>query len=215
MTPDLVIFDCDGVIVDSEGPTLHMLRDDLAARGLDLPLDRAMDMFIGATMSGVAAKARSHGADLPPDWVEGFYDRLYARLKQGTPLIAGIETVLDRLDSAAIPYCVGSNGRHAKMAITIGQHQALWNRLSGRLYAAEDVPAPKPAPDLFLHAARAFDIAPARCIVIEDSPTGALAAQRAGMACMGYAPHDTGAGLAAHGATVFHNMADLPALLRI
>lgn len=101
------------------------------------------------------------------------------------------------------------------MAITIGQHQALLNRLSGRLYAAEDVPAPKPAPDLFLHAARAFDIAPARCIVIEDSPTGALAAQRAGMACMGYAPHDTGAGLAAHGATVFHNMADLPALLRI
>lgn len=71
MTPDLVIFDCDGVIVDSEGPTLHMLRDDLAARGLDLPLDRAMDMFIGATMSGVAAKARSHGADLPPTGSKG------------------------------------------------------------------------------------------------------------------------------------------------
>ncbi|WFE75296.1 HAD family phosphatase [Roseinatronobacter sp. S2] len=213
MTPDLVIFDCDGVIMDSEGPTLRMLRDDLAARGLDLPLDRAMDLFIGSTMSGVAAKARDHGAALPDDWVEGFYDRLYVRLKRGTPLIDGIESVLDRLDAAAIPYCVGSNGRHAKMAITIGQHKALWDRLSGRLYAAEDVPAPKPAPDLFLHAAHEFAVPPARCIVVEDSPTGALAAQRAGMTCMGYAPHDSGAGLAAHGATVFSAMAALPALL--
>ncbi|MFU8897741.1 MAG: HAD family hydrolase [Roseinatronobacter sp.] len=215
MTPALVIFDCDGVIVDSEPLTHQVLRDDLAAHGLDMTVAQVTTQFIGGTMSGVAQKARAMGAALPPDWVDGFYARLYQQLAQHTPLIAGIEQLLDRLDEAAIPFCIASNGRMAKMRVTMGQHPALWARVQGRMFSAEHVPAPKPAPDLFLHAAQTLGAMPADCVVIEDSATGARAARHAAMRCFGFAPHDTGAHLSAEGAHVFQDMTQLPALLRL
>jgi HAD superfamily hydrolase (TIGR01509 family) len=215
MKPALVIFDCDGVIVDSEPLTHQVLRDDLAARGLDMTVAQVTTQFIGGTMSGVAQKARAMGAALPPDWVDGFYATLYQRLAQHTPLIAGIEQLLDRLDHAAIPFCIASNGRMAKMDITLGQHPALWARMQGRLFSAQHVPAPKPAPDLFLHAARTLGATPTNCVVIEDSATGARAARNAAMRCFGYAPHDTGAHLSAEGAEPFHHMLALPELLHL
>ncbi|PZX45657.1 HAD superfamily hydrolase (TIGR01509 family) [Roseinatronobacter thiooxidans] len=215
MTPALVIFDCDGVIVDSEPLTHQVLRDDLAAHGLDMTVAQVTTQFIGGTMSGVAQKARAMGAALPTDWVDGFYAKLYQQLAQHTPLIAGIEQLLDRLDDAAIPYCIASNGRMAKMRVTMGQHPALWARVQGRMFSAEHVPAPKPAPDLFLYAAQTLGATPADCVVIEDSATGARAARSAAMRCFGYAPHDTGAHLSAEGAQVFQDMTQLPALLRL
>jgi len=215
MTPALVIFDCDGVIVDSEPLTHQVLRDDLAARGLDMTVAQVTTQFIGGTMSGVAQKARAMGADLPSDWVDEFYVRLYQQLEQHTPLIAGIEQLLDQLDDAAIPYCIASNGRMAKMRVTMGQHPALWARVQGRMFSAEHVPAPKPAPDLFLHAAQTLGASPADCVVIEDSATGARAARNAAMRCFGYDPHGTGAHLRAEGAQVFHDMTQLPVLLHL
>lgn len=215
MTPSLIIFDCDGVVVDSEPMTLQLLRDDLAAHGLDMTVAQVTQNFIGGTMSGVAAKARGLGAVLADDWVAQFYDRLYLRLAEGTGLIAGIPALLEQLDTRAIPYCIGSNGRMAKMRITLGQHPDIWARLEGRLFSAEHVAAPKPAPDLFLHAARTLGHAPAACVVIEDSATGARAARAAGMRCYGFAPEGDGAHLAAEGATPFHAMADLPELLQL
>lgn len=213
MTPSLIIFDCDGVIVDSELLTNRLLRDDLAAHGLDLPVEKVMQAFIGSTMTNISEKARGMGATLPADWVNSFYARLYARLAEGTDLIAGVETVLDHLHGMDIPFCVASNGRMAKMEITLGQRPALYARLAGRLFSAEHVALPKPAPDLFLHAARIMGHPPESCIVIEDSATGARAAHAAGMPCLGYAPESDGAHLRAEGAEVFHNMADLPARL--
>lgn len=140
---------------------------------------------------------------------------MYARLAQGVPLIDGIEAVMDRLDAAGIPYCVGSNGSLQKMAITLGQHPALHARLAGKLYSAHAHGTAKPDPDLFLIAARDAGIPPDRTAVIDDSATGCIAARRAGMMGYGFAAHDDGARLAAQGATVFHRMADLPALLKI
>lgn len=213
--PKLVIFDCDGVLVDSETITNTLLRDDFAGRGLDLELDQIMRLFVGGTMASVAVKAAEMGADIPPGWVEAFYVRMHAALAAGTPLIEGVEPVMDRLDAAGIPYCVGSNGSLQKMAITLGQHPALQARLLGKLYSAHEHGVAKPDPGLFLIAARDHGIAPQECIVIDDSPSGCIAARRAQMPCMGFAEHDDGARLAAEGAQVFHRMADLPELLGV
>jgi HAD superfamily hydrolase (TIGR01509 family) len=213
MTPRAVIFDCDGVLVDSEPAAFDLLAEDLAAHGLTLPRAGMECLFIGGTIAGVHVKARSLGARLPDGWVAGFYDRLYARLAEGTPLVPGVLDFLDALDTAGIPYAVGSNGSDRKMQVTLGQHPGLLDRFRDRLFSGQTLGAPKPAPDLYLQAARALGHAPADCAVIEDSPTGARAAAAAGIPCFGFAPHDDGAALAAEGATLFRSMADLPGLL--
>ena len=212
MMPKAVIFDCDGVLVDSEVIAFDLLTTDLRAHGLTMPRPAMEEALIGLTLAGVAAKAHSLGADLPEDWVKDFYARLYARLEQGAPLVAGVLGVLDALDSAGITYAIGSNGSPRKMQITLGQHAGLLARFGGRVFSGQDMPRPKPFPDVFLHAARAMDADPATCVVIEDSPTGARAAKAAGMRCMGYAPNG-GAALVAEGAEPFASMADLPRLL--
>ncbi|MDJ0629778.1 MAG: HAD-IA family hydrolase [Rhodobacter sp.] len=213
--PDLVIFDCDGVLVDSEPITNELLQQDFAQRGLTLSQQEIDRMFTGGTMRAVGQQAAAMGADIRDGWVEAFYETMYVRLAEGTPLIPGVEQVLDRLDTAGIPYCVGSNGSLRKMAITLGQHPALHARLTDRLYSAHVHGTAKPDPGLFLIAAGEFGVPPSRCAVVDDSVSGCTAASRAGMRCFGFAAHDDGTRLAATGATVFHRMADLPALLQI
>jgi len=213
VTPALVLFDCDGVLVDSEPITNAILAEDLAQRGLPLPPNQIVRLFVGGTLRGVGVEAARLGADIPPDWVETIYARMYARLRQGTPLVRGIVQVLDRLDAAGIPYAVGSNGSMEKMRITLGQHPTLWDRLGENLFSAHEHGTAKPDPDLYLIAAKAMGIAPAQVVVIDDSPPGCRAAQRANIRCFGYAEHDDGARLATEGATVFHDMEKLPNLL--
>jgi HAD superfamily hydrolase (TIGR01509 family) len=213
--PSAVLFDCDGVIVDSEGPTFTLLIDDLAAYGLPLTLHELETNFIGGTIETVAARARVAGARLPEGWVTDFYTRMYAMLEQGTPLIPGIVHVLDHLDRAGIPYAVGSNGPPEKMRISLGQH-GLIPRFRAVL-SGQALGKPKPAPDVYLAAAAACGADPAACVVIEDSPNGAKAALAAGIPCLGFAAHgpDTppARGLAVLGVPLFHHMSDLPALL--
>ena len=212
MTPSCVLFDCDGVIVDSEGPAFDLLRADLADHGLMVDEDNLQRLFLGGTVAGLFLKAREMGARLPEGWVDAFYARLYARLAQGVALISGVEAVMDRLDRAGIPYAVGSNGSDRKMQITLGQHPQVLSRLKGHLYSGQTLGRPKPAPDLYLHAAAQLQANPSRAVVIEDSPTGARAARAAGMRCLGYAPHGNPA-LAAEGAALFSAMDQLPDLL--
>ena len=215
MTPEAVLFDCDGVLVDSETISLTMIRDDLAAHGLPLTLHQLETDYIGGTMENVADRARAAGAGLPDDWVAEFYTRLYARLAEGTPLIPGVAALLDRLDAAGIPFAVGSNGTSGKMQITLGQH-GLLPRFRAAL-SGQEIGRPKPAPDIYLLAALQCGANPARCVVIEDSPTGARAALAAGIRCLGFAPHgpDTPPArkMADLGIPLFHHMRDLPGLL--
>ncbi|MBD3764173.1 MAG: HAD-IA family hydrolase [Rhodobacterales bacterium] len=213
MRPGAVLFDCDGVIVDSEPATFDLLIRDLARHGLALTPEQAAREFLGGTIQRCSERARALGADLPLGWVNAFYERLYARLAQGTALVAGIEQVLDALDAAGIPYAVGSNGAPRKMQVTLGQHPRVWARLQARLFSGQVLGRLKPAPDLYLHAAAALGVPPARCVVVEDSPTGARAAAAAGMVCWGYAPHGDAAALVAEGARPFADMAALPRLL--
>jgi HAD superfamily hydrolase (TIGR01509 family) len=215
MSPDLVIFDCDGVLVDSETITDAMLVADFAAHGLHLTAPEVSALFVGGTMRAVGEKARELGANLPPDWVEGFYTRMYARLAEGTPLIDGILEVFEKLDAVGIPYRVCSNGSDEKMAITLGQHPQLWRRLEGKLFSAHAHGTAKPDPGLLLLAAKDAGAAPERAVMVDDSPVGCIAAGRAGMRALGFAGHTDGARLRAVGAEVFHHMAELPGLLGV
>ena len=213
MTPAAVLFDCDGVIVDSEPITDEIIAASLARHGLAIRVAEIHGMFLGGTMNSVGEEARRLGADLPESWVDDIYEEMFERLARDTPLIPGITAVFDALDAAGIPYAVGSNGPHRKMAITLGQHPDLHRRLRGRVFSRHDVARPKPAPDLYLHAARALGVPPSGCVVIEDSPTGARAAAAAGMRCLGYAATSDATRLQAASATPFRSMSDLPALL--
>lgn len=209
---DLVIFDCDGVLVDSEGPSNAVLVDNLARYGLPLTQADCEALFVGGTMAGVGDKARELGADLPADWIDEIYDLVYARLAQGTPVIPGIAGLLDHLDATGIPFCVASNGSEQKMRITLGQND-LWDRFQGRMFSAHTLGVAKPDPGLFLTPARQFGIAPDRCTVVEDSRTGVTAAMRAGMRCLAYVPHGNGADFTAMGAQVIRHMDEVADLL--
>lgn len=215
--PDAVLFDCDGVVVDSEGPTLALFVEELALHGLPLTLEVFEADYLGQTVEMVARQAVAAGARLPEGWVAHFYGRMNAMLQAGVPLIAGVPGVLDRLDAVGIPFAMGSNGSLAKMQITLGQHG-----IAGRFRAVlsgQALGAPKPAPDVYLAAAAACGVPPQACVVIEDSAQGARAGLAAGARVMGYAPHGdataTGRSLLALGVPLFRRMEELPGLLGI
>lgn len=213
--PAAVIFDCDGVIVDSEGPTFDLMIADLARHGFRLTLEELERDYIGGTVEDVATRVRANGCQLPETWVADFYANMYAMLATGAALIPGITDVFDRLDAAGIPYAVGSNGTPEKMEITLGS-RGLLPRFRTVL-SGQALGKPKPAPDLYLACAKACGAAPEACIVIEDSPTGARAAIAAGIPCLGFAAHGENTppalGLKALNVPLFHSMKDLPTLL--
>jgi HAD superfamily hydrolase (TIGR01509 family) len=211
--PKLVIFDCDGVLVDSEPAATEVITDNLARHGLILTEHEADILFTGGTMKGAEAEARARGADLPADWLREIYDEIHARLRQGVPLIDGVVDVLDALERAGVPFCVGSNGSETKMAITLTP-SGLHDRLKGRLYSAHTLGVAKPDPGLFLQAAADFGIAPGDCVVIDDSPSGCIAGVRAGMRTIGFVARTDPARLTAVGADpVVRSMAEVAVLL--
>lgn len=210
--PDLVIFDCDGVLVDSEAITARVLADNLGRAGLPMTGSEAMALFLGRLMADVGETARAMGADLGPDWLNEIYSEIYAALADGTPVITGVPDMLDRLDAAGIRYAVASNGSLEKMQITLGQN-GLWERFEGARFSAHVIGVAKPDPGLFLAAAAAFGVDPGRCVVVEDSATGLRAAIAAGMRPLAYAPQGDAGGLGDLGVEMFPAMADLPASL--
>lgn len=214
MIPGAVLFDCDGVLVDSEPVAFALLGEELAMHGH--PTDRAEmeTLFLGGTITGVAEKARAIGVGFAPDWVERFYERLYARLGEGVALFDGVVALLDVLDARGIPYAVGSNGTYQKMTITLGPHDAVWPRLKDRLFSGQETTAPKPAPDLYLAAGAALDVPPADCVVIDDSRSGCRAGIAAGMRVLGFDPAGHGS-LDDMGIEVVRSMAEAREAMRL
>ncbi len=202
---ELVIFDCDGVLVDSETVSNQVLVANLANYGLSLNLEEAMSLFVGGSMQGVMQEATRLGAALPDNWIDEIYAQTYLRLAEGVDPIDGIPALLAQLSKMDMPFCVASNGSQEKMRITLGQN-GLLPLFENAMFSAHELQTWKPDPDLFLIAAKHFNVKPAHCVVIEDSKNGALAAKRAGMSCLAYAPHGEDPALLAHGAHCFSQM---------
>lgn len=208
----LVLFDCDGVLVDSEVLTQAVLSQDLARYGLNIPPNEVGRLFMGGTMAGVMQSARQMGAALPPDWLHYIYKTLYAELAANCEIVSGVAVLLDQLDAAGIGYATCSNGPLAKMDVTLGRC-GLRERFEGRIFSAHDCAAAKPAPDVYLKAAAAAGVDARDCAVIEDSATGAQAGKAAGMRCFGYCAETDVEKLRPHCVGLFDEMAQLPRLL--
>ena len=216
MSVKAVLFDCDGVIVDSEGIGVTHIAEELASLDLALSHQGVADLFVGKTLPGVAQILRDEGHPIPEDWHRYVYDRLYARLAEGTPLIPGIEAALDALDTAGIRYAVGSNGEIAKMLTTLPQHPGVWARVKDNLFSAQALGRPKPDPGVYLHAAEALGVEPSACVVVDDSPSGCKAGVTGGFRTLGFTAGLHGAeSLLDVGAEVFNDMTELPSLIGI
>ena len=214
LPPKAVLFDCDGVLVDSETITNTVMRDSLAQHGLNLELHEVMALFVGGTIQSCFEQGKKLGANLPDNWVSNIYEEMYTRLAEDVTLIPGVAQMLDELDKADVPYAVGSNGPHAKMAVTLSK-TGLYERLEGRIVSREDVDRPKPAPDIYLRAAELLGESPEHCIVIEDSITGAEAGIAAGIVTWGFTAETSEKSLSQICDITFHKMADLPMLLNL
>ena len=217
--PDLIIFDCDGVLVDSEGPANRVLCETLNDLGLDLkPLEVAR-ITTGMFMNDLVVWAEGLlGRPLPENFVDALREADRLAFENELKSIPGIELALDVIEKQGIPVCVGSSGPLEKMNMTLGL-TGLLPRFEGRLFSAHQVGKGKPAPDVFLFAAKNMGVSPDKCVVVEDSVPGVQAAVAAGMDVYAYAAPDSEAvghgpeTLAAAGGRVFHDMSDLPGLL--
>jgi HAD superfamily hydrolase (TIGR01509 family) len=183
MTPDLVIFDCDGVLIDSEVISARVLVELAAEAGIAFDAAHVREHFLGRSFRTVARSIReSFGLPLPPDFEATYRARLLDRFESE---LRPTEGVLDLLSRLAVPACVAtsSSPQRAGRSLAI----AGLDRFLPRVFTASLVPRGKPAPDLFLHAAAAMGARPDRCLVIEDSRPGILAARAAGMEVALYA----------------------------
>ena len=205
-----VIFDCDGVLVDTERISNTVLAGLLTDAGLPTTFEQCMVIYRGRAMTSVMELAvQRHGGPLPADIPERYYAAVAAVFERELEAVPGVVAALDRI---ALPSCVASSGPHHKMAVTL-RTTGLWERFEGRIFSATEVQHGKPAPDLFLHAAARMGFDPASTAVVEDSVPGIEAAVAAGMRALAFARHTDAAELVAAGGEPFHDMAQLPALL--
>jgi HAD superfamily hydrolase (TIGR01509 family) len=208
---DLVIFDCDGVLVDSELITNRIFAQMLNELGIPLALEDMFERFVGRSMGQcLEIVAQLLGRPVPQGFVEDFQKRSAAALKSELKAVPDIESVLA---SVGIPFCVASSGTHEKMRTTLGL-TGLLPQFSGKMYSVTDVARSKPFPDVFLHAASQQGVSPSACAVIEDTPTGVRAGVAAGMTVFGYCALTPKHRLIEAGAHhTFERMRDLPTLV--
>ena len=217
MTPiplRLVIFDCDGVLVDSEGLSARVTAREVSLLGWPMTPEEAMTRFTGLRLSDLPPMVAAHtGRAAPEGWVEHVRSRLIAALAQDVEAVPGAADALRATTALGLPYRVASNSAHQEMAVKFAR-TGLAPRVAGRGHSARDGAAGKPAPDVFLAAAAAEGVAPEACMVVEDSLPGIAAALAAGMACIGLDPHGAGEALRAAGARPIRALSELPALFR-
>ncbi|MGW6984493.1 HAD family hydrolase [Streptomyces sp. NPDC054932] len=208
---ELVIFDCDGVLVDTERIAVPIQVALGAELGWPLTEGEVMDRFIGRSSASIrediAARVGDEAAEI---WRERFEERHRLAVDAG---LSAVEGLPEALDAISLPTCVASSGSHEKMRHTLGR-TGLYERFAGRIYSATEVSRGKPAPDVFLYAAQRMGVDPAACAVVEDSRPGVEAARAAGMRAFGYAGGLTAAErLEGSGTVVFHDMCELPGLI--
>jgi HAD superfamily hydrolase (TIGR01509 family) len=210
--PQLIIFDCDGVLVDSEPAANRVFAEALAELGLELTMPQMYAEFVGRPMSYCLQRVSELLRKPVPSNFEGeLRRRTLDAFRRELRAMPGIEAALDTID---VPYCVASSGDHEKMRATLGM-TGLLHRFEGKLFSATQVPRGKPAPDVYLFAARECGVDPSACIVVEDSLVGVQAGVAAGMPVLGYAAHSDLKELIRAGASVaFDDMRTLPELIQ-
>jgi HAD superfamily hydrolase (TIGR01509 family) len=207
----LVIFDCDGVLVDSERLSVRVEAATLTELGWPLTEAEVVERFMGRsdTYMWTAIEDRL-GPTLPGDWKDLLQRRYLEAFEAELTPVPGVVEALDGID---VPTCVASSGTHAKLRYTLGR-TGLYERFDGRIFSGTEVANGKPAPDLFLHAARRLGVEPAACAVVEDSAYGVQAARAAGMRALAYTGGLTPAHrLRGRDTVLFEDMRELPELL--
>jgi HAD superfamily hydrolase (TIGR01509 family) len=208
---ELVIFDCDGTLVDSERLAVRVDSQLITALGWRLTPEDIAELFVGHSRQYMREQIeRRLGRSLPDDWQAPFEQMYWTLVEAELEPVPGIADTLDRL---TVPYCVASNGSRLKMTRSLGK-TGLLSRFEGRMFSADDVGRPKPDPALYLYAAARMGVAPSVCAVVDDTVFGVEAARAAGMRSFGYAGSVTPADqLAGPGTIVYDDMAALPNLL--
>jgi HAD superfamily hydrolase (TIGR01509 family) len=207
----VAIFDCDGVLVDSEMITNRVFTTMLNELGVAVSKQEAFEKFVGRSMAQcLEMVAELLGREVPADFERQYHRRSTAALTSELKAVPGIEAVLEAIQ---MPYCVASNGSHEKMQTTL-RVTGLLPKFKDKLFSVSEVARGKPFPDVFLYAAGKSGVAPSDCVVIEDTPTGVSAGVAAGMTVYGYCAHTPAHRLMAAGAHgTFGRMSDLPELL--
>lgn len=212
MTFDLIIFDCDGVLVDSERIANKVFASILKeVCNLEFTQDQMFEYFVGSSAQRCLTIIEEMLGRRPPDELLERYNRDVNRaLTDSVVAVKGIEKVLAEIDTS---YCVASSGSHEKMQLTLGKTK-LFHYFAGSIFSTSEVARGKPHPDIYLHAAESMGVSDvSRCLVVEDSPTGVTGAVAAGMTVFGYAelmPEEKLLEAGAH--QVFSDMAELPGL---
>ncbi|MFC4789306.1 MULTISPECIES: HAD family hydrolase [Giesbergeria] len=220
MTFEAVLFDCDGVLVDSEPITNSVLCQMLNEAGWVLSPQECMRIFLGKTVRSEAARIQAHtGRPLTDEWMAAFYERrnvkLKAQLKPMAGAVAAVQAVHALLQGRI---ACASGADRFKVEMQLAQ-VGLTQYFEGRIFSGHEMTATKPAPDVYLAAAAALQVPASRCLVVEDTVTGVTAGVAAGATVIGYSPpstqgHSSAVALRAAGAVdVLTKLADLPALL--
>ena len=212
MKPECLIFDCDGTLVDSEEVTNDIIAEMAGELGVKMTGKEATATFGGKTLDAVLYKMRElSGKEIPNDWLPRLIKEVSEAWKTELKPVDGVRELLESLD---IPICVASNGEpiHVNQSLEM---TGLRDFFDGNIFCASDVGVPKPAPDLFLYAAKKMGFKPKQCIVIEDSISGVMAASRAKIKVYGLVKMCSAEELENAGAIPFTNMLNLPALLGI
>ncbi len=213
--PELLIFDCDGVLVDSEPIANDVMAQHLSQAGLPTTCEEARRHLVGLSMAAVVEWAEERlGRPLSRDWTSTVETATCAALSRSVEPVPGVVAWIDRVEAAGCRTCVASSGSMEKLQTTLGR-TGLWQRFSGRVFNASMVERGKPAPDLFLHAAARMQVDPACAVVLEDSVAGVRAAVSAKMRVIGFAgdPETDAVGLRDAGAEVVGGMAGVDVLL--
>jgi HAD superfamily hydrolase (TIGR01509 family) len=212
--PGLIIFDCDGVLVDSESISCGVLARMLSEEGLPTTLAEARRDFQGLLLADVAAEAQTKlGRPLPADWLAAF-ERERARVfRRDLQAVQGAAAAIQQIKAAGLAVCVASQGKLQKTQLSLDLTGLRHLFPARTLFSAYQVPRGKPYPDLFLHAAHAMGAQPPDCIVVEDTPSGVVAAVGANMRTFGYAADSDETALRRAGAEIFHSLDELPGLI--
>lgn len=200
MRPELIIFDCDGVLIDSEGVASRLIAGNLTALGWEMDAEQAQELFLGMSIIDMQPMIEGHlGRALPVSWRADLAAALVVALGDESELIPGARQMLERVNEMGLAWRIASNSSDEEMAVKFAR-TGLDKLVAGKCFAAAKWGRPKPAPDVYLAAARDAGVSPQNCLVIEDSALGVAGAAAAGMLVYGFDSHGGAEHLRAMGA---------------